>query len=97
MSSPLQQIVSLSPLEQRKVASLIGALVADAATRPTHWEYDVKVLKAKIQAQKPEFLTASVSPFYDLPTGKQSGYGDICLGNLSLKKTLQLSTHPYIP
>jgi hypothetical protein len=30
----------LNPIQQRSVAAVIGAAVADAATRPFHWLYD---------------------------------------------------------
>ena len=56
----------------------LGATVADAATRPLHWVYDPKKLKKYIKGKKEiVFLKKNRSPFYNIKTGKVSGYNDI--------------------
>ena len=70
------------PLADRLVGAVVGAAVADAACQPLHWNYDVDALDAKLAAHgasaAPEFLpqAAMGNPFYSLPTGKQTCYGD---------------------
>jgi len=73
------QLEKMNDLQRKQFGAILGALVADAATRPTHWEYQPK----KLQELKPnpEFAK-NYSPYYDLPTGKQSGYGDIVMETL---------------
>ncbi len=57
---------------------LLGATVADAAARPLHWVYDQKKLLTFIKGKKDfTFLKKNKSPFYDIKTGKVSGYNDI--------------------
>ena len=56
----------------------LGATVADAAARPLHWVYDQKKLLTFIKGKKDfTFLKKNKSPFYDIKTGKVSGYNDI--------------------
>jgi len=57
---------------------LLGATVADAAARPLHWVYDQKKLLTYIKSKKDfTFLKKNKSPFYNIKTGKVSGYNDI--------------------
>ena len=57
---------------------LLGATVADAATRPLHWVYDQKKLLTYIEGKKDfTFLNKNKSPFYNIKTGKVSGYNDV--------------------
>jgi len=57
---------------------LLGATVADAATRPLHWVYDQKKLLTYIKGKKDfTFLKKNKSPFYNIRTGKVSGYNDV--------------------
>jgi len=57
---------------------LLGATVADAAARPLHWVYDQKKLSNYIKGKKDfSFLKKNKSPFYDIKTGKVSGYNEI--------------------
>jgi len=57
----------------------LGATVADAAARPLHWVYDQKKLLTYIKGKKDfTFLQKNKSPFYNIKTGKVSGYNDIC-------------------
>ena len=56
----------------------LGATVADAATRPLHWVYDPKKLKKYIKGKKEiAFLKKNKSPFYNIKTGKVSGYNEV--------------------
>ena len=56
----------------------LGATVADAATRPLHWVYNQKKLLTYIKGKKDfTFLKKNKSPFYNIKTGKVSGYNDI--------------------
>ena len=56
----------------------LGATVADAAARPLHWVYDQKKLLKYIKGKKDfSFLKKNRSPFYEIKTGKVSGYNKI--------------------
>ena len=56
----------------------LGATVADAAARPLHWVYDQKKLSSYIRGKKDfTFLKKNKSPFYNIKTGKVSGYNEI--------------------
>ena len=56
----------------------LGSTVADAAARPLHWVYDQKKLLTYIKGKKDfAFLKVNKSPFYNIKTGKVSGYNDV--------------------
>ena len=56
----------------------LGSTVADAASRPLHWVYDQKKLLTYIKGKKDfAFLKVNKSPFYNIKTGKVSGYNDV--------------------
>ncbi len=56
----------------------LGATVADAAARPLHWVYNQKKLLEYIRGKKDfSFLKKNKSPFYNIKTGKVSGYNDV--------------------
>ncbi len=56
----------------------LGATVADAAARPLHWVYNQKKLNSYIRGKKDfSFLKKNKSPFYNIKTGKVSGYNEI--------------------
>ena len=56
----------------------LGATVADAAARPLHWVYNQKKLLEHIKGKKDfTFLKKNKSPFYNIKTGKVSGYNDV--------------------
>ena len=46
--------------------------------QPLHWVYKDDVMQQVVSADptKPEFLTPPGNPFYHLPCGSQSNYGD---------------------
>ena len=52
--------------------------MADAAARPLHWVYNQKKLLNYIKGKKDfTFLKKNKSPFYNIRTGKVSGYNEI--------------------
>ena len=52
--------------------------MADAAARPLHWVYNQKKLLNYIKGKKDfTFLKKNKSPFYNIKTGKVSGYSEI--------------------
>ena len=56
----------------------LGSTVADAAARPLHWVYNQKILLSYIKGKKDfTFLSKNKSPFYNIKTGRVSGYNDI--------------------
>ena len=56
----------------------LGATVADAAARPLHWVYNQKKLNSYIKGRNDfSFLKKNKSPFYNIKTGKVSGYNEI--------------------
>lgn len=60
--------------------AMLGAAIADAATRPLHWIYDRERLEQLLANNStPEFWPQSESPFYTLPTGAHSSYFDVSL------------------
>ena len=66
----------------------MGATVADAAARPLHWVYNQKKLLNYIKGKKDfTFLKKNKSPFYNIKTGKVSGYNEI--GQVMFKTLLE--------
>jgi len=56
----------------------LGATVADAAARPLHWVYNQKKLLTYIKGKQDfAFLKKNKSPFYNIKTGKVSGYNEV--------------------
>ena len=56
----------------------LGATVADAAARPLHWVYNQKKLLTYIKGKQDfTFLKRNKSPFYNIKTGKVSGYNEV--------------------
>jgi len=64
--------------KDRVLGFVLGALVGDAAAQPLHWIYDEQKLAAATQGieSTPEFATPSRNPFYSIPTGSFTCYGD---------------------
>ena len=59
---------------------LLGGIVADAASRPLHWIYSDKKLKSYIKGKKDiAFFKENKCPFYSVPLGRNSGYGDMAM------------------
>lgn len=58
-------------------AAVLGAIVGDAAAVPNHWCYDLELLASHFdKVDEPEFLEPGINPFYTLPAGVSSCYGD---------------------
>ena len=56
----------------------LGATVADAAARPLHWVYNQKKLLTYIKGKQDfTFIKKNKSPFYNIKTGKVSGYNEV--------------------
>jgi ADP-ribosylglycohydrolase len=66
--------------------AIIGALVADAAAQPTHWNYKVTYYQAELKARgrwdEPEFMRESMNAFYRVPLGCHTNYGDQAIEQL---------------
>jgi len=82
-------IRKLTIQKQRGIAAIIGARVADAASRPLHWVYNQHTLDNILKnSETPEFWPENCSPYYSLPTGHCSPYNDTAyVGLLSLCET----------
>ena len=66
----------------------LGATVADAAARPLHWVYNQKKILTYIKGKKDfTFLKNNKSPFYNIKTGKVSGYNEV--GQVMFKTLLE--------
>jgi len=61
---------------KRKISSIIGAVVADAASLPLEWIYKDTDMQDIVGDKNPEFWPESKCPFYTVPTGSLSCYGD---------------------
>jgi hypothetical protein len=71
----LSKAAALSEIQQRRVTAIIGSLVADAAAQPIHWVYEG--MQDMLEGMEhPEFRPTSANPYYNIPTGLQSPYGD---------------------
>ena len=66
-----------------KMASVIGAVVADAASLPLQWIYSDEKMKEVVGDKSPEFWPESHCPFYSLPTGSVCCYTDEMLTPLA--------------
>mmetsp|Transcript_86529 Transcript_86529/g.253289 ORF Transcript_86529/g.253289 Transcript_86529/m.253289 type:complete len:428 (-) Transcript_86529:698-1981(-) len=66
--------------EYRAFWAIIGLLVADAASQPTHWNYKVTYYHAALKErgcwEAPEFTSPSMNAYYHVPLGSQSCFGD---------------------
>jgi hypothetical protein len=82
MDALLTKYHALSAVPKRAVAAIVGAFVADAATRPAHWLYDRAQMEKEIGNKDPEFWHENLSQFYTLPTGRRSCYSDMAFAML---------------
>lgn len=79
----LTRLKALPPLQQRKAAAILGALVADAAAAPLHWIYDQSKVKSLTQGgENVTFYPTSECPYYKIKTGRLSAYGDQAFATL---------------
>ena len=49
------------------------------AGQPLHWVYDDNVMQRVTEGKQPEFMSPPANPFYTIPVGAQSNYGDQAL------------------
>lgn len=89
-------MASPSTPSERTAAALVGCFVADAASMPLHWIYDVEKLKATVGDAEPLFFDTLSCPFYtakDFPghyaaAGDLSPYGEQALATLMLTRQI---------
>ena len=76
-STALASIASIpNALVKRKIAALVGSIVADAAALHLEWVYDQDALEKTVGDKDPEFWPESKCPFYTRPNGAVSCYAD---------------------
>jgi len=68
---------------KRRISAIIGAVVADAASLPLEWIYKDETMKEIVGDKNPEFWPESKCPFYTVPTGTLSCYGDELVTSLT--------------
>eukprot|EP00042_Codosiga_hollandica_P041730 m.375273 g.375273 ORF g.375273 m.375273 type:complete len:346 (+) comp56177_c0_seq12:78-1115(+) len=66
---------SAQTVEDRAVAAIVGAFVADAAAMPLHWIYNVTEIKDLVGSGAPEFYYPPSCPYYNYTEGGNSPYG----------------------
>ena len=77
---------------ERVLAAVVGGFVADAAAQTSHWVYSDDLIRTKLARPDPEFSTEQLNPFYRMPTGELTCYGDQALAALrAVHKALVLS------
>jgi len=76
LASLLKTVRDLDPITSRKVSCMVGAAVGDACCVRLEWIYSQDMLNHIIGQEDPVFWKDSHSPYYILPNGKISGYGD---------------------
>jgi len=75
-------VVGLPEESKKKISSIIGAVVADAASLPLEWIYQDDKMKEIVGDSNPEFWPESKCPFFTVPTGKISCYTDELISTL---------------
>jgi len=68
---------------KRRISAILGATVADAASLPLEWIYKGDTMKEIVGDKNPEFWPESKCPFFTVPTGSLSCYGDELATTLS--------------
>lgn len=72
----LQHACGACPPSRRMAGAIAGAALADAATMPLHWIYDVPKLTLLIGDKDPAFFDPPSCPFYAYDAGRNTPYGD---------------------
>lgn len=67
---------TLAGQQLRAFSAIVGAFVADAASTPTHWCYDSQKLAADLAGSPAAFASPPLNPFYRLPPGSSTSYGE---------------------
>lgn len=63
-------------VRRRMAGAIAGAALADAASMPLHWIYDVPKLTALVGDKDPAFFDPPSCPFYAYDAGRNTPYGD---------------------
>jgi len=65
-------------VSERGRKCILGALLADAASQPLHWIYQNEKMETILKENGPklEFHSPSKNPFYTIPLGLNTCYGD---------------------
>jgi len=65
-------------VKDRAIGAIVGSLVADAATMPVHWIYDLNKLNQILGASisTPEFFDPPSCPYYQYELGRNTPYGE---------------------
>jgi len=84
-------------VRRRAVAAVVGAAVADAASMPTHWVYDMAKLRQLLATESDAaFFSQPQSEFYTYAHGRSSPYGEQTAALLqSLAETRGWSAEAY--
>merc|ERR1719400_2926455 len=83
LAGPTEPASSIpNALVKRKIAALVGSIVADAAALHLEWVYDQDALDKTVGDKNPEFWPESKCPFYIRPNGAVSCYADETLTSL---------------
>ncbi len=87
----------MSSVTSRAIGAVVGGFIADAAGLPVHWVYNQSDLNAILaKYDQPEFIPEGQCPFYKIPTGSLSGFGDqgyVLLKSLVESKGLDLDNY----
>lgn len=70
--SPPLATLTMSAVKSRAKAAILGGFVADAATMPLHWIYDVEKIKELVGNKNPEFFNPPSCPFYTYELGENT-------------------------
>jgi len=64
--------------KDRAIGAIVGSIVADAASMPVHWIYDVGKLQTLLgdKVATPEFFDPPSCPFYQYELGRGTPYGE---------------------
>jgi hypothetical protein len=67
---------------KKRVSVILGSVVADAASIPLTWIYKDATMKEIVGDENPEFWKESKCPFFKVPFGHNSCYGDETITSL---------------
>lgn len=79
----IASIKTFPDTDQRRISALLGATVADVASRPLHWIYNQEQLNNIIgDTKETEFWPENNCPFFTIPLGRPTAYNDTTLVTL---------------
>jgi len=79
----MNSVANLSIETQRKIASIVGAVVGDAACLHLEWVYDQNKVAKIVGDNDPAFWKENHNPFFSLPNGNVTCYADEAVQVLS--------------